>query len=227
MAVLLGSLQAADETRPESEMVTAGRHSKVSYGCNASGPFGSPRPCFHHFSFGYPLGFCICDGGWVAFVKTVAWPTTSLNHLPKYKHAYVHRLSPSAWRIPPLIGKKFRISIASASYAGMDRESMVTSVPLVTHMFRSNIPFHSFVSYGTDMKHTRAQQPLPKPLRTRLAGRTSRPILKREGDPVRPCNFPRKHYFPESPLKAAMSKINLHMIIKQFCMTVVPLGNDV
>lgn len=108
-AVLLGSLQAADETRPESEMVTAGRHSKVSYGCNASGPFGSPRPCFHRFSFGYPLGFCICDGGWVAFVKTVAWSTTSLNHLPKYKHAYVHRLSPSAWRIPPLIGKKFRI----------------------------------------------------------------------------------------------------------------------
>ena len=109
MAVLLGSLQAADETRPESEMVTAGRHSKVRYGCNASGPFGSPRPCFHRFSFGYPLGFCICDGGWVAFVKTVAWSTTSLNHLPKYKHAYVHRLSPSAWRIPPLIGKKFWI----------------------------------------------------------------------------------------------------------------------
>ena len=44
---------------------------------------------------------------------------------------------------------------------------------------------------------------------------------------MRPCNFHRKHYFPESPLKTSMSKINLHIIIKQFCITVVPLGNDV
>ena len=49
----------------------------------------------------------------------------------------------------------------------------------------------------------------------------------REGEAVRPCNFHRKHYFPESPLKASISKINLHIIIKQFCITVVPLGNDV
>lgn len=57
MTFLLGSLQAADETKPESEMVTAGPHSKVSSGCNASGPFVSARPCFHPFFFGYPLMF--------------------------------------------------------------------------------------------------------------------------------------------------------------------------
>ena len=33
--------------------------------------------------------------------------------------------------------------------------------------------------HGTDMKHTRAQQPLPKPLRTRLAGKTSQPIFSK------------------------------------------------
>ena len=54
-----------------------------------------------------------------------------------------------------------------------------------------------------------------------------RSIIRREGEAVRPCNFHRKHYFPESPLKASMAKINLHIIIKQFCITVVPLGNDV
>ena len=52
-------------------------------------------------------------------------------------------------------------------------------------------------------------------------------IFGGEGEAVRPCNFHRKHYFPESPLKASMSKINLHIIIKQFCITVVSLGNDV
>ena len=52
-------------------------------------------------------------------------------------------------------------------------------------------------------------------------------VSTREGEAVRPCNFHRNLYFPESPLKASMSKINLHIIRKQFCITVVPLGNDV
>ena len=42
-----------------------------------------------------------------------------------------------------------------------------------------------------------------------------------------PCNFYRNYYFPESPLKSSMSKINLYIIMKQFCIIIVPLGNDV